>query len=164
MSVSIETPQVLLVQSLQERWGSVKDKPELTLEELEKTLSQLTDEATEWQDIIDNIKSNNGIITEKDLKDFRDVAVDLSFFIMQSVVRAGLTEKYQKDFYDIFLNNSEKVCKTLIEANETQQHYIEQGVSCYVEYVEAWDHYVIKDVKEGKIRKPLGFKSVELSD
>lgn len=164
MSYSIETPQSLLVQSLQERWGSLKDKPELSLKELEKTLSQASEELTELQDIIDKVKTQSGVVHPEDIKDFRDLVVDMMFYLLQPVACSGLSSKLQKDFFQIYLNNATKVCETLKLAEETRNSYIKDGVDCYIQYVESFDHYVVKRRSDDKVLKPNGFQPVELED
>lgn len=164
MSYTIETPQELLVQNLQERWGSLKDKPELTLEELEKTLSQTTEELSELEGIITSVKKN-GKVSEGDIKDFRDLVVDMMFYLMQPIVCSGLTEQFKNDFYKIYLNNATKICKSFGEATETVSYYKDtQGIDCYISYVEDFSHYVVKRLEDHKVMKPLSFVPVELDD
>ena len=163
MSYSIETPYELLVQNLQERWGSIKDKPELTLEELEKTLSQSSEELTELSEVIESVKEK-GFVSEKDMRDFRDLVADMMFYLLQPLICSGLTDKFKNDFYKIYLNNATKVCDTLESANSTVNHYRDLGTNCYVQYIKAFDHYVVKRCLDDKVMKPLGFKSVELDD
>lgn len=45
----------------------------------------------------------------------------------------------------------------------TIEHYRKQGIKCHHEYIEEYKRYVIRD-ENNKVRKPVGYESVDLSD
>ena len=60
-------------------------------------------------------------------------------------------------------NNLTKMPFDLETAIATVEYYKQQGIECKYEYNETYDRYVIRD-QNNKVRKPLGYVSVDLSD
>jgi len=46
---------------------------------------------------------------------------------------------------------------------KTIEHYRQQGIDCHYEYLEEYGRYVIRD-RNNKVRKPVGYVAVDLSD
>ena len=60
-------------------------------------------------------------------------------------------------------NNLEKYPKTKQLAEDTVKMYADKGVDTYYTYNDTYQVYVIRDKITGKVKKPMGFKSVDLS-
>jgi hypothetical protein len=58
-------------------------------------------------------------------------------------------------------NNLSKYPKTHEEALKSLQDLASKGVNAYVSYNPEYNAYVIRDVKEGKVRKPSGYQKVD---
>ena len=69
----------------------------------------------------------------------------------------------EEAMYRVAQNNLTKFVDTKEQAEDTQRHYLNQGVHTIIEYNQIYQKYAIKN-KAGKIMKPVGFVSVELDD
>lgn len=151
---------VTMVAHLQDNWGATIPKHvTITEENMLGIISQLQEELQEYLDVIDSLKKND---LDKASKQLRDVSVDMIFFILQEVVKVGISDKFLEDFYKIYLNNMMKPCETEELAIETANYYTNKGEPCYVQYVEKHKHWMVRRVEDNKVKKPLGFKEVEL--
>lgn len=152
-----------MVKTLQQHWGCLPDDPQITYDELSGTYSQLVEELDEWGDILDDSHHHHcNQITQEHIKDFRDVSVDLIFYILQSVVRTGQSEVFMEDFKKIYENNMTKVVHDPKVLEETLDMYHQKGVDVYAEKVMPYGHWVVKRQGDNKIMKPSNFRSVEL--
>lgn len=86
------------------------------------------------------------------------------------VVLDGMRQKLEnlgfdieEAMYRVAQNNLTKFIDTREQAEDTKRHYLNQGVHTIIEYNQIYQKYAIKN-KAGKIMKPVGFKSVDLSD
>ena len=95
-------------------------------------------------------------------KELLDAAVDILYTVF------ALPRELEALGYDMFgaldavcANNDSKFVKTATEAEMSVRHYQSQGIECKSIYNEKYNCYSIVD-SCGKVRKPLGYKSVEL--
>lgn len=139
---------------LQEHWGfETPSEPDIRIETLKASLSQISEELVELDEIIDEF---DGMTDGEKIREVSDVAIDLMEYVQQMIVRCGLVDRYVVDSHKIYENNLTKICTTKLEAGITAEHYGE----CYVEAV--GDHWVVKRMTDHKVMKPLGFVPVEL--
>lgn len=130
-----------------------KDK----LVSLQDLKEQLTLVQEEVQEIADGLDSNNPV-------EVLDGLVDVY------VVLDGLKQKLENLGFDIpeasyrvAGNNLTKFPISRENAEETKQMYLDKGIDMIVEYNQVFERWIVKD-QQGKVRKPIGFKSVELDD
>ena len=149
------------IEMLQNYWGfEVPSTFTLNIEDVENCHKQISDELTEIiRDVIDPY--TQGAFTEDLKKGLLDVSIDLTFFLMQMIVRQGLAQEFDGAFRKIFDNNMSKVCKNEEDADKTVAMYAEKGVECSKQFVEMFGHWVVKD-KDNKVLKPWNFESVKL--
>lgn len=127
------------------------NKTLIALEEVEETL----DAFGAWQNATHcGFDVNN--------KELIDGGVDSVYTIL------ALVKEFESLGYDFFgafktvcENNTTKFVKTATEAEMSVRQYQSQGVECKSVYNEKYDCYSIVD-SNNKVRKPLGYKSVEL--
>ena len=130
-----------------------KDKL-VSLQDLKEQLALVQEEV---QEIADGLDSNNPV-------EVLDGLVDVY------VVLDGLKQKLENLGFDIpeasyrvAGNNLTKFPISKENAEETKQMYLDKGMDVIVEYNPVFERWVVKD-QQGKVRKPIGFKSVELDD
>jgi hypothetical protein len=111
--------------------------------------------------VVEEVKELEKAFAEKNSVEMLDGVCDAF------VTVAGLMQKMQKAGFNVnkaiervCLNNMEKY-PTQMLGKDFDEYYHQKG--WHVLYNSEYDCYVLKD-KSGKIRKPLGFKSVEISD
>jgi len=148
---------IRMVEHLQAFWGTPFG--DITSDAVTDTYHQLLEESDEYKDVLDALLLGD---KEKAQVLLRDVSADMIFFILQLVVNTKLSEKFRDDFYSIYVNNMQKVCLTEELALATVKHYEIKGEPCYSQYVERYDHWVVRRKSDNKIKKPLGFKEVIL--
>lgn len=151
-----------MVKSLQEYWGSLPEEPQVNLSELICTYSQIAEELEEWDEVICDIIENDKVVTEDHIKDFRDVSIDLIFFILQAVVRTGQSEVFMEDFKKIYKNNMTKVVHDPKVLEETLQMYSDKGIEVYAQKVMPYGHWVVKRKEDDKVMKSVKYKEVVL--
>ena len=147
--------QNLVDMSLQFNAISGADK-ETDIKSIDKQLGFVLDEARELKDAVNNYYlafTEEGEIVKEAL----DVLVTV----------VGLLQKMQNRGYDIEaaanevgLNNLSKYPKTHTEALQSLQDLTKQGVNAYVSYNPVYNCYVIRDVENGKVRKPSNYVKV----
>lgn len=147
-----------LVKYLQEAWGTLPDNPRLNLSDMEGTHNQIVEELDEWKEACEHL-SKYGRTSEVEHM-FRDVTVDLVFYIMQAVVRGGMADNFTEDFNNIFQNNLNKVTDEENAFNTAKHYQSEEGE--YHSIRQTPHGYVVIRDKDSKIRKPLGFIEVKL--
>lgn len=111
----------------------------------------------EVDEIAEGIREDNEV-------EILDGAVDTLFVVLgfiQKLKMAGFMtyeamQRVAKNNLTKFPKDTETVLKSI-------EHYREQGINCTAEYNEEFDCYVIRDQND-KVRKPLGYKSVDISD
>ena len=130
-----------------------KDK----LVSLQDLKEQLTLVQEEVQEIADGLDSNNPV-------EVLDGLVDVY------VVLDGLKQKLENLGFDIpeasyrvAGNNLTKFPISRENAEETKQMYLDKEIDVIVEYNQVFERWVVKD-QQGKVRKPVGYGSVELDD
>ena len=134
-----------------EMFNDVVNKPN-TIDTLKEKHKIATEEILELRDALD----------KNDPIEILDAVVDslytvLAFF--KSCEAIGYDVKGA--ILAVCENNSTKFVKTATEAEMSVRHYQSQGIECKSVYNEKYDCYSIVD-GNGKVRKPLGYKSVEL--
>lgn len=146
---------------LQQMYGNnIPDEPFVDINVVKGCFKQIVDEVDEIQrDVIDMYYE--GASQEVLTKNTRDVIVDVIEFLQQLAVLTGVDKYIEQDSFKIFENNKTKVIGTEELAMETVQMYRDKGEVVVAQYVEEFDHYVVKD-ETGKVKKPKGFVSVEL--
>jgi hypothetical protein len=84
------------------------------------------------------------------------------------VCALGVLQKMQTRGYDITScanivgeNNLSKYPSSHEEAMQSLQDLASKGVNAYVSYNPEYNAYVIRDVQEGKVRKPSGYQKVD---
>lgn len=149
------------IEQLQKHWGfEIPSTFTLNIDDVENCHKQISDELTEIiRDVVDPY--TQGASTEDLKKGLLDVSVDLTFFLMQMIVRQGLAQEFDGAFRKILDNNMSKVCKTEEDANKTVQMYLDKGENVRKIYVESEGHWVVLD-QNNKVLKPWNFESVEL--
>ena len=124
----------------------------------------------------DDLKNQVRLITEesKELKDTFEMGEPLINTLQELtdvlVVSFGLLEQFRKLNYDVdgaLLAvadcNLSKFTKDRDEAWKSMEEYHDTGVDVTVDYNEDYKVYVIKDTND-KVRKPIGFKKVNLEE
>ncbi len=114
--------------------------------------------------IAEEAKELKDALTENNPVKVLDGVVDLY------VVLDGFATKLEALGFDISTalkqtieNNMSKFPSSKEVAEQTVDHYAKQGVTTTMEYNEKYGRWVIKDTN-GKIRKPVGFVSNDLSN
>lgn len=130
-----------------------KDKL-VSLQDLKEQLALVQEEV---QEIADGLDSNNPV-------EVLDGLVDVY------VVLDGLKQKLENLGFDVpeasyrvAQNNLTKFPISKENAEETKQMYLDKEIDVIVEYNQVFERWVVKD-QQGKVRKPIGFESVELDD
>lgn len=112
------------------------------------------------EEVNEFIKGHN----EKNLVETCDGIVDTLVTVFGYMQK--LESIYGIDWGDIMeavaLNNLSKFPESEQIAIETVEYYKTQGIDTYYEYNQDYSRYVIKDSKTHKVKKPLGFTSVDL--
>lgn len=147
-----------MVEELQSRWGTLPKNPKMNAAEMLGTHHQIQEELEEWVEAVEYLQKHGQCEEAEDM--LADVAVDLVYYILQSVVRAGLTEKTEHRFHSVFHNNLNKV--TDIEnARESVKYYQKKDQESHsIRESGMKDRWLIIRTKDGKIRKPLGYVEV----
>lgn len=112
------------------------------------------------EEVNEFIKGHN----EKDLIETCDGIVDtlVTVFGYMQKLEAVYGIDWSKITEAVALNNLSKYPESEEIAIETVEYYSKQGVDTYYEYNEVYNRFVIKDKKTNKVKKPLGFTSVDL--
>lgn len=141
-------------------YQTVLNKLNIVLEEVYESLDSIVDE--------DSMKPTLKLRTTEDGKELIDKKglLDGVCDIIYTVF--ALPREMEALGYDVFgaldavcVNNDSKFVKTATEAEMSVRQYQSQGVECKSVYNEKYDCYSIVD-SNNKVRKPLGYKSVEL--
>lgn len=130
-----------------------KDKL-VSLEDLKEQYNLIYEEVAE---LCEGLRCNDPV-------EVLDAVVDIY------VVLDGLKQKLENLGFDIpeasyrvAGNNLTKFPISKENAEETKQMYLDKEINVIVEYNQVFERWVVKD-QQGKVRKPVGFKSVELDD
>ena len=146
--------------ALQQRWGfPTPETPIIRLHDLRGCYEQINAELMELAEIIDDFTE---MTTEELITEVSDVAIDLLEYVQQMIVRTGMVQKVEEDSYKIYLNNCTKVCDSYKEAVETQEMYDDAGIETYIDYVQQFNLYVVKNCETSHVVKPKGFVPVQL--
>jgi len=100
----------------------------------------------------DNIKTLDGLV---------DCLVTLMGYMQKMQYTTGANIAHAMDL--IAENNLSKYPKDRSIAEQTVEFYKQKGTETYVSYNEDYQVYVIRDKATGKVKKPVGFKAVDLS-
>ncbi len=126
----------------------------LSLKDLFNQEKLIAEEAKELKEALDE---NNPV-------EVLDAIIDLY------VVLDGFATKLEAVGFDISTglkqtieNNMSKFPDSKEVADKTVEYYSQQGITTFTEYNEKYDRWIIKDTN-GKIRKPYGFVSNDLSN
>lgn len=116
--------------------------------------------------VVEEMKEFQEGHTNKDLKETTDGIIDsfvtLFGYMQKLQVRYGID--FAKAMDKIAVNNLEKYPLDEQVAIDTVKMYQEKGLETYYTYNAESACYVIRDSKTNKIKKPIGFKDVDLSD
>lgn len=119
---------------------------------------------------------NQERLIAEEAKELKDALIDndpvevLDAIIDLRVVIDGFATKLEAVGFDISTglkqtieNNMSKFPDSKEVADKTVEYYSQQGITTFTEYNEKYDRWIIKDTN-GKIRKPYGFVSNDLSN
>lgn len=117
--------------------------------------------------IAEECKELEEAVTVEDWTEVADAVCDIrvvSDWLQELLYQAGFD--IESAMEAVAENNMNKLFKTYSEALETKEHYEEEkNLSVYIEskFYKGKDWFVVKNAETGKILKPLGFVSVDLT-
>lgn len=124
----------------------------------EECMNQVMEEAGEFdRDVLTALVRGDKEEARKQVIDF---ITDMEVYLNQYASRAGVLDDLAEAHHKIYLNNITKATTESI-AVETCINYKASGIDCAVHFNKFGD-CVVKRKSDGKVLKPIGYKSVEL--
>ena len=155
-SISVNTPSLNTLDFVNKcyAFNFIAGKaPQFTLNDIDSQVKLIEEEVQEARDGV----------TANSAAEVLDGAIDVlvtAFGLLQKLEYAGIDTS--KALSLIAENNMQKFTSDIDIAKATVQKYKHEGVETY--YIPFGNLYVIKRFSDNKIMKPIGFKSVDLSE
>ena len=146
------------VERLQKEWGTLPAKPRMNTAEIRGTHHQIAEELTEWEDAADFLEKHGDCQEARDM--LVDVAVDLIYYQLQSIVRAGLSEEFDSRFWSVWHNNVNKMTDVQNAKESAKRLTEETQMSHSVREAGKKDYWLVIRNHDGKICKPNGYVEV----